>query len=206
MNKQSWQKAGNTAGNGNDDQLELMHRQIELLRSKLESETIVSEGMMRRAMRDKVAGVRRNQILVAVLAALAIPYMLLVFIHTGMSVWLCTYTIVFMLTALIYTIWAMRGVNPAELMSGQLVEATRNLTRFRLRNVRWFWIGIPALCVWVPWYTIETIGAIGMVPALVSCGIGLAIGLALGISNYRKTMRSVADVLSQISDLTAKNS
>ena len=204
MNNQPWQKTGNTAGN--DDQLEQMRRQIELLRSKLESETIVSEGMMRRAMRDKVAGVRRNQIMVAALAALAIPYMLLVFRHTGMSVWLCTYTIVFMLTALIYTIWAMRGVNPAELMSGQLVEATSSLTRFRLRSVRWFWIGIPALCVWVPWYTIETIGAIGMVPALVSCGIGLAIGLALGIYNYRKTMRSVADVLDQISELAAKNS
>lgn len=206
MNNQPWQKAGNTAGDGNNDQLEQMRRQIELLRSKLESETIVSEGMMRRAMRDKVAGVRRNQILVAALAALAIPYMLLVFQHTGMSVWLCAYTIAFMLTALVYTIWAMRGVSPAQLMSGQLIEAARSLTRFRLRSVRWFWIGIPALCVWVPWYTIETIGAIGMVPALVSCGIGLAIGLALGIANYRKTMRSVADVLSQISELTAKNS
>ena len=205
MSKQSWQKAGDTACNGNNDQLEQMRRQIGLLRSKLDNEIIVSEGIMRRAMRDKVASVRRNQILVALIAALAIPYVLLMFQHTGMSVWLCAYTVAFMLTALIYTIWTMRGVNPAQLMSGQLVEAASSLTRFRLRSLRWFWIGIPALCVWLPWYAIETMGAMGMVSALVSCGVGLAIGLALGIANYRKTMRSVADVLDQISELTVKN-
>ncbi len=204
MNELHGQTTSNAACS-HDDQLEQMRRQIDLLRAKLDRETIVSEAMMRRAMRDKVAGVRRNQILLVALATLAIPYMLLVFKHTGMSVWLCAYTVAFMLTAIVYTVWAMRGINPAQLMSGQLVEAAGSLTRFRLRSVRWFWFGIPALCVWLPWFVVETIGAIGMVSALVSCGIGLAIGLALGIANYRKNMRQVADVLAQIKELTANN-
>ena len=206
MNELPWQKADNAAAGNHDCQLEQMQRQIEMLRAKLESETIVSEGMMRRAMRDKVAGVRRNQIAVAAIGAFAIPYMLIVSRHMGMSVWLCAYTTVFLLTAIAYTIWAMRDISPGKLMSGQLVEAARSLMRFRLRSVRWFWIGIPALCVWLPWYTAETIGSLGMVPALVSCGIGLAIGLALGIANYRKIMRQVADVLDQIKELTVKDS
>ena len=60
-------------------ELEQMRAQLNLLKGKLEKETIINEQLIRKAMKEKVSSLNRQTLVLAFIILLAIPYCTWVF-------------------------------------------------------------------------------------------------------------------------------
>ena len=80
-------------------ELEDMRQQIQLLKAKLEKETIVSEKLIRQSTQDKVSYIDRKKKTVYVLIGFALVYCNVYFILMGYSWIFCVFTSCFLLVA-----------------------------------------------------------------------------------------------------------
>lgn len=112
--------------------LEQMKEQLNLLKSKLDKETMINERLLRKAMKDKVSSLNHDAIVIAIVAILGIPYCTWVFASmVNVSWWFTIVTDLFMLTAVIYTYYCHKDLNAKDLLNGNLIEVSRKVARMR---------------------------------------------------------------------------
>lgn len=155
----------------------------------------------RRSMYDKMSRIRKNSIILCIVGLLNIPCSFHAFNKLGFSFAFSVVTALFLLIAVMYTVWSWNGVKADYLFDRDLLEQSREIALLKRRNFLWLRLGIPFLCYWVGWFAVELTKAgwndfmMGFIP-------GAAVGLILGIRNYRKTQRQLDEVLRQIEELT----
>lgn len=187
------------------NELEEMRQQVSLLKGKLEKEQIINEKLIRRSMYGKVSKVKQKSMLLCTVGLLNIPCSFYVFSKFGLSFAFSAVTALFLLVAVIYTMWSGNSVRADYLLDKDLLEQSRGIALLKRRNFLWLRFGIPFICIWAGWLATElamkewnevTMGFVS------GSFVGLVAGLILGIQNYRKTQRRLDEVLQQIEELT----
>ncbi len=195
----------------NDLQLEQMRQQMTELKQQLDKQQIVNEQLLRQSMTSKMSWIKRYIWLEMAL----IPILLLILapIHAmlGLSWWLYGFLAV-MLVVDVAADWRINHVDRNQLLTGNLVEASRRLTLMKKQRAWSFALGILVVIIWIVWFLYELQCASGMQSSDFLNGfamggffggiIGGVIGLVVAIIIFYKMQRTNDEVLAQIDQLT----
>ena len=148
-------------------EIEGMKQQIALLKKKLESQTIVSEQMLDKAIRTNLSKLNRRAWFTGIVGAVAIPYCWYVFFRMNLSTAFCVATAVFLLVCIVATWIQYRGLSAANLIDLTLLPCLYGrLFGFRfapatLRRclIQALLLGMALACCgmpysWAPWAAI----------------------------------------------------
>ena len=130
----------------------------------------------------------------------------------GLSWWLYGFLAV-MLVVDVAADWRINRVDRNQLLTGNLVEASRRLTAMKRQRAWAFVLGIIGVVIWIAWFLFELKLAQGIQAndflngfaqgGLVGGIIGAVIGLIAAIIIFNKMQRTNDEVLAQIDQLTS---
>lgn len=191
----------------NIDGLEVMRNQLSLLKQKLEEQQIVSEKIIRRTMKEKMAGINRSMKRTCLLAAFGIGYCPWAFRNIGVSWLLCGVTTAFLILAVCYTLYLRMGMSAGMMVNSNLIEVGMKVSRMKRLSRLWLTrVGIPFMCIWIPWLMFDIMRTGNdkeyLWGVVAGCTAGAVIGGLIGFSIYRKNMDRADDILLQIEELT----
>ena len=194
----------------NDLQLEQMRQQMTELKQQLDKQQIVNEQLLRQSMTSKMSWIKRD---IWVEAAM-IPVLLLILapIHAmlGLSWWLYGFLAV-MLVVDVAADFRINRIDRNQLLSGNLVEASRQLTQMKKHRAWAFALGMVVVIIWIVWFLIELKNCQGMQDSdflngfaqggIVGGIIGGVIGLIVAWIIYSKMQRTNDEVIRSIDQL-----
>ncbi len=195
----------------NDQQLEQMRQQMTELKQQLDRQEIVNEQLLRQSMTSKMSWIKRYVWLE--IAFIPIVLLILAPIHAmlGLSWWLYGFLAV-MLVVDVAADWRINRVDRNQLLTGNLVEASRRLRAMKRQRAWAFVLGIIGVVIWIAWFLFELKLAQGIQAndflngfaqgGLVGGIIGAVIGLIAAIIIFNKMQRTNDEVLAQIDQLT----
>ncbi len=186
--------------------LEEMRQQMTILKNKLEKQEIISDRMLRKAMKKNVVDINRRYLIIATVGLLMIPYGYWAFVMMGgMSIgfWLmCSFG---MVVSFCYTLWNGKDLRDKHLLETDILTARKKVARAKKRDHEWLKFGIPFGILFIIYFAYEAYrlyGAEGewhMLIVGVICGL---IGCAVGVKLHFSTQRKYQDIIDQIDDLT----
>ena len=181
-----------------------MKQQIALLKKKLESQTIVSEQMLDKAIRTNLSKLNRRAWFTGIVGAVAIPYCWYVFSSMNLSTAFCVATAVFLLACIVATWIQYRGLSATNLMQQDLLTVSTKMQRLRKRHLDWLKFSIPTLIAWLAWFCIEINSSIPEEharPVIIGATVGAVIGAICGLNLLRNSLKTIKETLRQIDDL-----
>lgn len=185
-------------------EIEGMKQQIALLKKKLESQTIVSEQMLDKAIRTNLSKLNRRAWFTGIVGAVAIPYCWYVFFRMNLSTAFCVATAVFLLVCIVATWIQYRGLSAANLMQQDLLTVATKMQRLRKQHLDWLKFSIPTLVAWLAWFCIEIYTSIPEEharPVIIGATVGAIVGSICGICFLRASLKTIRETLRQIDDL-----
>ena len=195
--------------NNENFELENMRQQLSTLKKKLGEQEIVNDRLMRRSMRNEVNTIARRYYVIMAVGLFMVPYGYWCFVKlSGLSIFFCIVTSIFMLICAGATYYTLRKINDPNLMNRNLVEARKKVASAKKFEANWLFFGIPAVVLWLGWFLYEVYqihgGALGNGFFWGGC-IGGIIGAICGLSLNFRTQHQYQDIIDQIEDLTAEN-
>ena len=184
---------------------EEMRQQLNLLNEKLNKQSIINEKLIRRTMRDKIQVLGRDALVQCAAAIIATPLCISMFKIQGMSLPFCIVTALFLIGAVIYTYWIHKGLKSKDLLTGDLIQASQRIHRYKQLKVRWLRFSIPFIIVWLGWMFAEVYRMSSETEYIgFLCGgmFGMLLGGLWGTHFYRRDQRISSEVLQQIEELT----
>ncbi|MBQ8096173.1 MAG: hypothetical protein IJ243_03700 [Prevotella sp.] len=188
-----------------DFEMESMRQQMATLKSKLDSQEMLNDRLMRRSMKNEVNTINRRYFIIMAVCILMIPYGYWCFVKlSGLSIAFWIATSVMMLICAGATFYNSRKINDPGLMSRSLVEARKKVASAKKFDSDWLLFGIPMIIVWLAWFFYETYQQNHEFANGILWGgiVGGAIGAFAGFSIHFKTQRQYQDIIEQIEDLT----
>ena len=186
-------------------ELEEMRSQINLLKEKLDKQTIVNEEHLRRSMKTKMSDINRIVSITIVLGVFALLYCTYFFYTMDFSLSFVVATAIMLAVCLVLTIAQRVTLGKADFSHGNLVETARMLGKVRTHYAEWYKIAIPMLVIWFGWMMYEVFNIFEPSPMMTGfvCGscVGILLGGFLGFRINRKVTRKANEILSQIKDL-----
>ncbi len=184
-----------------DNTLKEMQQQMQLLKDKLDKQTIVNDQMMRKAYAGGIKDLRSNysvKTIAAVAAMLGCPS----FYNVGCSLTFVIFSELIMLIALGISIYTNTLIPK---MDDDLLSAAGKLTQFKKINAEWLKYGILVLVLWLGWLVVELfsgeVTTIGIYAMIVGIVLGLTIGMTLGLKVRRNIKKGIDELLGQIKDM-----
>lgn len=183
-----------------------MRRQLASLKKQLENQEIVNDRLIKDAMSNKLSDIQRRAAVLYFITIVAIPTNVFAFRNIGISTLFCCVTAVMLAVACLATFLAHRRLNNPQLLSGNLVKVYQDVARLRKIYIRWHYVSVPLLVVWLAWLGYEIYAIFWQdADTLLFMGMGLLLGLliggAVGLYTHNKTLHSAEDILYQIEEL-----
>ena len=196
----------NAEYNINDhDELQQMREQIAALRSKLETQQIVSEKLILSAVKDGVKKINRMGVIYIFFCVFAVLYSPWTFSQVGFSGWFVAATVLFLLLCLGGTMYIHNGLRNTDTSRGNMVEVGKRVARLRKQYGWWHFITVPLLFVWL-YFCYHEMCAIFPDPAarttfIIGGIVGGVIGAFFGLRMHFKVVRMADEILEHIKDL-----
>ena len=199
--------------NINTIELEQMRSQMSLLKDKLDKQEIINERLMRQAMNKRMSWIK-NYILFEIIL---VPFLLLLFgamtYALGLS-WIVFAYLAVMLIVDVTADYYINHVDKNELLSGNLVEASRKLVRMKKLRAWSFFLSLIAVIVWVVLFLLDLKRVAGsfehdFMNGFATGGffggiVGGIIGIIIAFIIFHKMQRTNDDVIAQIDAITAE--
>ena len=185
-------------------ELEEMRVQINILKDKLERQTIVNENHIRNSMKSKANDLRKTIRGTVGGGIFAILYCPICFYYLGCSLPFIIVTTVMLAICLALTIRQNVMLGRMDFSQGNLVETAEALGRVRKHYIQWTRLAAPAIIVpWYAWcmYEFIMLDKPGGIILVVCATVGGVIGGVIGLSINRKVVRKAEEILSQIEEL-----
>lgn len=188
-------------------ELDAMRRQISLLKEKLDNESIINDKLMRSVMNTKVDKVDSYLLKLLIILPFTMALMYLDFaIMFPISTACLIATEIMLVCCGIFIYLNKRLLASADLAGGNLVEECRKLVRFKKREIRYLYVSIPLLAVWMAWLTYELQHCGEDPEAMVflswGCVVGGIIGFCIGLYKFRSMIRNINEVVRQIEEIS----
>lgn len=193
--------------NDNFNELEEMRRQISLLKEKLDNESIINDRLMRSVMGTKVNKVDSYLLKMLIILPFTMALMYLDFgIFFPISTACLIATEIMLLCCGVFIYCNKRLLASADLAGGNLVEENRKLLRFKRREIRYLYVSIPLLVVWMAWLSYELLHCgkdpESMMFLVWGCVAGGIIGFCIGLYKFQSMLRNINEVMSQIEEIS----
>ena len=195
----------------NDLQLEDLRQQMNELRQQLDRQEIVNERLIRQSMTGKLSWIKKYLWLEVAMIPLCLLILAPVHAMMGLSWWLFAFLAV-MLTVDVAADFYINRVDKNQLLTGNLVEASRKLVVMKKQRAWAFAFGLLGVIIWIIWFLFELRRVAGSFAedfwngfaqgGFIGGIIGGVIGLTIAIVIFRKMQRTNDEVLASIDQLT----
>ena len=148
--------------------------------------------------------VRKDLIFAIVLEVVAIPLQVVLLPYIGMPTWYLVFTVLFLLSALVASVYSLRRYASADMISGNLTEVALDIVKYKRFELKWFLYAIPLLLVWIFFffYYLTRGYESELVRGSVWGGIiGVIIGFTFGFINYYQNLKRMNRLLRQIKEV-----
>ena len=181
-------------------ELETLRSQMDLLRKKLEQETIVNEKLMRETMKSKISTINRQGWISIGVAIFMILWTPLYF--SALSTAFIITTIVFMTVDAIATWIIHKQINERQLMSEDMRTVANKMKTVKKRYQWSTLIELPFVIAWCVWFTLEIIHLTTAPWQLMAGAIafGAIIGFFIAWKMYRKVIDNCDAIIQQIEE------
>ena len=192
-------------------EFEEMRQQLDILKNKLDNQTLVNDKLIRQSMLNKMSFMKKYT---------WVSFLVLLFIYYGynevrilfnLSWWFYGFTVLVMTFTVCFDAY-INHVNKKEFLNGDLIAASLQMQRMKKLRKRSLLYGIFFMTIWVSWFVIELYNGSGAANGgentsmfygmLVGGGVGLIAGVAIGIWLYLRMQRINSDIINQIDELT----
>lgn len=192
-----------------DKEFKEMREQIGILKNKLDKESIVNDRMMRNVLNTKVDSLRRKKKIEMTCALLVIVLGPMSFYQSfGCSWEFIAFTDVVMLFCMYMNHRVYAPVTKRDLMSGNLLEVSKLMARFKDQMKQWIlYISLPLGLLWVgllEWEIYNSSMAADKPEyihgLMISTIIGVVIGVALSIRMTISAVNTANEIIRQIEE------
>ena len=142
------------------DELQEMREQMAALKEKLNKQEVVNDRLIRDVLIKKKKSVDKNIWFVGICGLITITIGNLAFSYWGVSSWFLIGTTILMLVCFLMTLIPHNWVKKADIQSGNLLVAAKQVRRLRKLYKDWEIIGIVLAVIWLAWLFIEFSAAI----------------------------------------------
>lgn len=193
--------------NISNSEFEQMRSQLEIMKRKLDQQEIVSDRLVRQAMKQKMSWIKK---FIWVELLVLYPFIILslgVFTAIYGQAW-GVYAAIIALTGLdIYADFKINRTGPGDWLTENLVETSRKLVRMKRLRMWQVIISVPLIIVFMVLY-FHRIGQHMPHELFVSMSyggvFGFSIGLCIGLRILFKMQRTNDELISQIEEITMR--
>ena len=188
-----------------------LRQQINELKEKVDQQGHLNEALVKKTIQGKMRKLHHNIFWYCLILGLIVPFIIWDFISSGLSWPFIIFSIVMFVGSFIaeYFINRMKIKD----MGDDLVETARKLLQMKQNRKKQLVIGYCAVAIWIPWYFYEIYKAAAseldpgnlaafVLIILIAIVAGGVLGLAIGLSFYRKLQRANDEMIAQINDIT----
>lgn len=192
------------------NELDDLRQQIKNLKNKVDQQGRLNETLVKKAIQGKMRKLHHHIFWFCLILGLFVPFIIWDFIDMGFSWPFIIFTIVMFVASFIaeYFINRMKIKN----MGDDLVETAHKLMQMKQNRKKQLIIGYCIAAIWVLWYFYELYKAAAsevdpgdmaafVLIMLIAILAGGGIGLAIGLSYYRKLQRTNDEMIDQINEL-----
>lgn len=196
----------------NNNDFEDMRQQIGLLKSKLGSQRIVNEDIIRHVVQQKMNTVNRVGWMVVVIGLLEIPLVLWVFRSLCGFSWLfCIITALYVLATVLFQLKLNMAVQRQIRPDADLLAVGQRLVQLKRLNIKQLFVALPFTVLWTCYFLWEAyqkqhIGPLSF--EVIACIVlfGVALGLVVGLTTFFRRYNAMRDAISQIAVFLPKTS
>lgn len=162
----------NNETNYNDNELELMRRQLGILKEKLSAQEVINHRLMREAMKKRLSWVKW------MLWSEIVSLPFLTALYWGMiknldsAAWLMAYFLVFLIADIVAD-YKINHIRPRDWAECELLDMSRRLVRMKKLRNRQAVIGFVLAMLWFAWVLVEVVGTLS--PDLLKHGVAVAV-------------------------------
>lgn len=194
----------NEINDNNIQELNEMRNQLCLLKQKLNEQEIVNEKLMRKVTSERLSKINREGKIYSIIAAICVPINYFILQIAGTSTAFNIVTILFLLVCIGVSVYSRRGINPEDVINGNLVTTKKKMLSYKALCNKWL-IGVtPFLLLWFGWFMYELAADDSdfNTGAIVGGCVGAAVGTICGIIYHKKLMKNIDSAIQEITELT----
>ena len=188
----------------NYNDFEDMRQQIGLLKSKLGSQRIVNEDIIRHVVQQKMHQVNRIGWGIVAIGLLEIPLVLWVFRSLCGFSWLfCIVTALYVLATVLFQLKLNMAVQRQIRPDADLLAVGQRLVQLRRLNVKQLYVAMPFSVLWTCYFLWEAyqkqhIGPLSFEVIAYIVLFGVAVGLVVGLTTFFRRYNAMRDAISQL--------
>ena len=191
--------------NIHSQELEQMRLQVDIMRKKLEKQTIISDTHIRNSMKSKRSEMTKIIDCTTFIGALSLPYCIWIFYKFGFSLLFIVATGLMLVGCLGITIKQRSSLKSFDFTQGNLVDVATKLNRVKTHYLEWIKIALPMILLWTSWLVYEGITRMEPSPIqmgfLTGIGVGVILGGIVGYRINRKIVSKSTEILEHIKEL-----
>ena len=188
------------------DELQEMREQMAALKEKLNKQEVVNDRLIRDVLIKKKKSVDKNIWFVGICGLITITIGNLAFSYWGVSSWFLIGTTILMLVCFLMTLIPHNWVKKADIQSGNLLVAAKQVRRLRKLYKDWEIIGIVLAVIWLAWLFIEFSAAIEnkqILYLLIGASVvGGIIGGIIGLKVSRNIVHTLDEMIQEIEEIS----
>ena len=188
------------------DELQEMREQMAALKEKLNKQEVVNDRLIRDVLIKKKKSVDKNIWFVGICGLITITIGNLAFSYWGVSSWFLIGTTILMLVCFLMTLIPHNWVKKADIQSGNLLVAAKQVRRLRKLYKDWEIIGIGLAVIWLAWLFIEFSAAIEnkqILYLLIGASVvGGIIGGIIGLKVSRNIVHTLDEMIQEIEEMS----
>ena len=188
------------------DELQEMREQLAALKEKMNAQEMVNDRLIRDILIKKKKSVDKNIWLVGICGLFTATIGNWAFSYWGVSTWFLIGTTVLMLASFLLTIIPHNWVKKADIQSGNLLVAAKQVRRLRKLYKDWEIISIILAIIWATWLFIEFSAAIEnkqILYLLIGASIvGGIIGGIIGLKVSRNIVYTLDEMIQEIEEMS----
>jgi hypothetical protein len=192
-------------GNIDSQELEQMRLQVDIMRKKLEKQTIISDTHIRNSMKSKRSEMTKIIACTIFIGALSLPYCIWIFYKFGFSLLFIAATGLMLAVCLGITIKQRSSLKSIDFTQGNLVDVATKLNKVKTHYLEWIKIALPMILLWISWLVYEGITRMEPSPIqmglLTGIGVGVILGGIVGYRINRKIVSKSTEILEHIKEL-----
>ena len=191
--------------NIHSQELEQMRLQVDIMRKKLEKQTIISDTHIRNSMKSKQYEMTKIIACTIFIGALSLPYCIWIFYKFGFSLLFIVATGLMLVGCLGITIKQRSSLKSFDFTQGNLVDVATKLNKVKTHYHEWIKIALPMILLWTSWLVYEGITRMEPSPIqmgfLTGIGVGVILGGIVGYRINRKIVSKSTEILEHIKEL-----
>lgn len=187
------------------NELEQLRSDYELLKSKIDSQEIVNDRLLRQTMKSNVRNIDRVTLVQNIAAVIVIICAPLIFHYNPIvnaSWWFVAGTVVMMLVCIFFNWKYNHKVSNANLANCDLREFVTNVKYLKDKWKGWIKWGVTMLVIWFGWLVVEVLmhseDKILSYSIIIGMLLGGVLGGILGMRMQRKVIENCDEMISQI--------